>query len=279
MFLAAQPWNLLVGATGGAMDLQQINLPDPAITPHTWNLQRDIERYAKGSRVIRHAKNTPDIVCSSGHQLIVNTTLTLVSLGAPGMDFQEDWSGDELYEVVSRGSTSPNIFAAFLPQIGRYILYLWLIRAFVESGFKDWRIGKGIFGVTESNAYPTIDCPALAVEWFWVSEYIVLAVGLAEPELDAIPAFWTGGRREDVIAHSTWQEKRLAAMQGQQYLPYRLTLDISKDEQPIILAECQGKELYARLIITMAAFEQAIRQTIEQMILPVWQTLWPATSV
>lgn len=251
------------------MNLQQIHLPNPISTPYTWYLQQYVQTSIDGLSILESCENTPDIVCYPGHMLTVHTTLSLLSLANPGMDIRNPPDYDALYESLSRATTSPDIFACFLPSIGRYILYLWLIRSFVMSGDKKWRIAKICFGSKQGNCYPNVDCPAIFYEWFWVSEFLLLSAILCEPNLDLIPAFWSGGTRDDVVGHPEWHNRRSFLLQALPTLPYILKQQPITEQGFAVIAEAQGTDLYTKLTIVMAALELQILRTLD-LIRSLW---------
>jgi hypothetical protein len=241
-----------------------LKLPDPNTTPRTWTLDQNIKKYLAGKDVYPGFPNTPDIVCYPGHELIIALNASLLAMGAPGLvDPSRKGEDLDLFQYASRAMTDPNIFASTIPQIGRFILYLWIVRQFIASGSKLWNIADLVFGIVEeSQKFPPISCLALEVEWRLVREFVTFAGVLEEPELDLIPDFWIGGKKEDVIKHPGWKKRRRALGDDRAKLPYRLSWKKNGDFRFIIHAVPQGTALYRKLIVMLAVYEMQIANRI-----------------
>jgi hypothetical protein len=192
------------------------SLLDPSITPHTWKLNENVKAYLRTLETGEDQKNQKDLVCSPSHALIVTLSESLFEVGSPGFDLHKIFENpveDPFYGVMSRGLTSPNIFASLLPSIGMYIFHLWLIRCFIQLGSDKWRLGKVLFslnfGDNSTQNYPDLDCHAIRLEWLWINEFLYLSKVLCEPNLDLIPAYWTGDAGADTKNEPQWKKKHL----------------------------------------------------------------------
>ena len=121
---------------------------DPSITPYTWNLDKNFRKFAELHLAGKKYADEHDKILFPGHSLVIDTTEALLSLGSSGFDLKgmlENESDNHWFNILSRGLTSPDIFVSFLPSIGKYILYLWLLRSLIKSGMSEWPSEKTPF--------------------------------------------------------------------------------------------------------------------------------------
>ena len=253
----------------------QIN---PLITPYTWQLNQNLKKHTESLLSDKKYVDDCDNVCSPGHSLVTNISKQIFSSGLPGFSIEEiveNPTEHTVFDILSRGLTSPDILVSFLPSIGRYILYLWVldtIAHFGVSGCPSEIIPFGYrYADDELQSYPAMGCQTIDLEWGWIREFLILSERLCQPELDIIPPFWKCSRK-DTIAHPIWKEKQLALQRGLTRLPFVFRqADAGKMARKILVTP-QRNNLFL-LMPLMAELEKQIHEFLEREILPTWEKM------
>lgn len=241
--------------------------------PYTWVLNLNLEIYLKALETDKQYDSEYDNICAPGHKLIDDTFGALLFWGSPGVNAEE--IPENLVDVLMRGATSPDIFAALLPSLGKYILYLWLVRTLIQTGMNEWPSERMPFKYEYNDdglqGHPTIDCPEIGLEWFWIGQFLNLSSTLNIPDLDLIPAFWYGSK-ENTMDYPRWKEMRLELQTMRPHLAYVFRHVEVGSRAGKILAIPQNKDLYS-VMIMMTGLEISIHGFLKGMIQPEWEKM------
>ncbi len=267
-----------------------------SLMPYTGFLHRYVSETRVNPDVRELARKEPDLVCLPGHDFIYRTSVALHALAFPGDQPVTSYEG--MLNRMTRAFCDFNAYRSFLPLIGRYIVYLWLVRRFVQRAEPLWfsndllredvrftpNIADEGFNLFDElcarNSASMLALPPdkaekcfVSVESFWLIEFIVLSEKLEEPQIDLIPPYYrvkkTGLRKQaftDPKANQFWLEWRKHLEETAPEWPFRLMLVKGSDDIRVIRAISQCSHIFRRLICEMSGLEHLLRIAIEEVV-------------